>query len=142
MSKLSFKKRFEKRIRTLKLDNEAKDKLYAKFLKSWNHGFFCLYCRVEMDLDFEHEHSFTIDHTVPKVSGGQDTVENLEFVCRDCNFLKSGMSAEAYLHNMKRLKGRKRNREYWKAKKASKKDERTRDAFKEIFESINAEGAN
>ena len=136
------RERYNKRIKALKLDNQAKEELFIKFIDCWNSGFRCFYCKKRMDLHFENEFSFSIDHTIPKVKNGQDIVQNLEFVCRDCNFLKGDMDAEKYLKNMERLKLRKKKREYFKARKASKKDERTREAYKDIFQMVNAKREN
>lgn len=43
------------------------------------------------------------------------------------------MSAEAYRTKMEKIKLRKKNRETFKARKSSKKDEQTRESFKDIF---------
>jgi len=131
------KTEFNKRIKTLKLDNQAKEELFNKFMECWNYDFQCFYCRKRMDLHFENEYSFTIDHTIPKAKKGKDTVENLEFVCRTCNFLKGNRDAENYINNMERLIARKNKREYFKAKKFSRKDEQIRDAYKDIFQMVN-----
>lgn len=132
------RKEFNKRIKALKLDEQAKEELFDKFKECWDTGFRCFYCRKRMELHFENEFSFSIDHTIPKAKNGQDVVQNLEFACRDCNLLKGDMNAEKYINNMERLKLRKQKREYWKARKASKKDKQTREAYKDIFQHINA----
>ena len=125
---------FNKRIKALKLDEQAKEELFKIFKDCWNTGFECLYCGRKMSLHFENEYSFTIDHYLARSKGGKDTSNNLVFCCRDCNFLKSDMSAEKYLKNMERLKSRKNKRESRKARKSSKNDKRTRDAYVDIFE--------
>ena len=129
---------FNKRINTLKLDKQAREELFDKFKDCWDAGFRCFYCKRRMDLKFENEYSFSIDHTIPKAKQGQDTAQNLEFVCRTCNFLKGDMSAEEYTNNMERLIARKNKREYFKARKSSKKDLQTRESFKDIFGMVNA----
>lgn len=91
-----------------------------------------------MALHFENEYSFSIDHTIPKAKNGQDTVQNLEFVCRTCNFLKGDMNARKYINNMRKLIARKNKREYYKAKKSTKKDEQLGGAYKDIFERVGA----
>ena len=125
---------FNKRIKSLSLDPSAREGLFTKFEDCWNTDFRCFYCKRRMELHFENEFSFTIDHTVPKANHGQDTVENLEFACRICNFLKGDMDAEKYINNMERLKSRKKKKEYRKARKATEKDKQMRDAYKDIFE--------
>ena len=129
---------FRNRIKALKLDDQTREELFIKFKDCWGTGFRCFYCKRRMELEFENEHSFTIDHTVPKVKRGQDIVQNLEFVCRTCNFLKGDMDAEKYINNMERLIARKKKKEYWEARKATKKDEQTRESYKNIFQMVNA----
>ena len=140
MSKGKLRKVFDKRVKYLNLGDQAKEELFLKFLKSWDAGFRCLYCKKEMDLPFEHEYSFSIDHTIPRAKGGKDEVSNLEIVCRNCNYLKGTMSAKKYINRMRYLNARKLKREAWKAKRAAKKDEQTREAYKGIFEMLNAKG--
>ena len=132
------KKEFDKRIKGLMLDEQEKEELYDTFIECWDTGFRCVYCRERMELEFENELSFTLDHYLAKSKGGQDRPHNLVFCCRDCNFLKGDMDAEKYINNMERLKLRKKKREYFKAQKATKRDERTRDAYKDIFLMVNA----
>ena len=129
---------FSKRIKSLKLDEQAKEELYGKFCACWVKGFKCFYCKRRMELHFENELSFSIDHIIPKAKNGKDKNSNLEFVCRDCNLLKGDMDAKKYIDNMGRLKLRKKKNEYWKARKSTKQDARTREAYKDIFQHINA----
>jgi len=136
---LSFlRKEFNKRIKSLKLDEQAKEELFDKFKLCYENGFPCYYCKERMDLNWQSEFSFSVDHYLARSKGGSDIPGNLVFCCRTCNFLKGDMDAEKYINNMERLKLRKQKREYYKAKKSSKKDEQTRDAFKDIFQHINA----
>ena len=134
------KKEFDKRIKVLgKIEKEVKEALFEKFVNCYNkEGFRCHYCGIKMQLKWGAEVSFTLDHTIPRKIGGKDIVENIELVCRTCNFLKGDQDAEKYLKNMERLKSRKKKSEYWKAKKSSKKDEGVREAFKDIFQMVNA----
>ena len=125
---------FNKRIKALKLDEQAKEEIFRLFKDCWNTGFECLYCGRKMDLLFENEHSFVIDHYLARSKGGKDTPDNLVFCCRDCNLLKGDMDVTEYIKNMERLKERKRKNEYWKARKAAKRDEPIRDSYKDIFE--------
>ena len=132
------RREFYKRIKSLKLDEQAREELFTKFEDYWSSGFRCFYCKRKMELHFENEFSFTIDHTVPKIKHGQNTPENLEFVCKSCNLLKNDMDAEKYLNNMERLIARKQKREYWKARNSIKNDEQEREVFKDIFKYIEA----
>ena len=129
---------FNKRIKSLKLDEQAKEELYKIFKDCWNTGFECLYCGRKMSLHFENEHSFSIDHYLARSKGGKDTPDNLVFCCRICNFLKGNRSAENYLKDMERLITRKKKREYWKARKSSMKDKGLRDSYEQIFQHIKA----
>ena len=132
------RERFNKRIKSLKSDEQGKEELFNKFVNCWNTGFQCFYCKKRMDLHFENEFSFTIDHTIPKAKSGKDEINNLEFVCRTCNLLKGDRDAEKYENTMGWLIARKQKREYWKARRATKKGEQTREAFKDIFKMVNA----
>ena len=129
---------FNKRIKSLRLDEQAKEELFKIFKDCWNTGFECLYCGRKMDLQFENEHSFTIDHYLARSKGGKDIPDNLVFCCRDCNLLKSDMSVEKYLKNMEKLKLRKKKNEYWLAKEAAEKDKDSRDSYAEIFKHVAA----
>ena len=129
---------FNKRIKALKLDEQAKEELFDKFKNCWDAGFRCFYCNRRMDLKFENEYSWTIEHFIPRAKGGKDEAENIEFVCRACNFLKGEMNPEQYINNRKRLSLRKQKMECWKARKSSKKDEQLRGAYKDIFERMGA----
>jgi len=122
-----------------KTEKEVKEELFKKFVNCYEkEDFRCFYCGNKMELKWGSELSFTLDHTIPRKIGGADITKNIELVCRTCNFLKGDMNAEKYLNNMERLKLRKQKREYWKARKASKKDKQTREAYKDIFQHINA----
>lgn len=129
---------FNKRTKSLKLDDKAKEELFNKFIVCWDSGFRCFYCKKRMDLHFENEHSFTIDHTTPKAKNGKDKINNLEFICRDCNFQKKVMGSEEYRTKMEKIKSRKQKMEYWKARKAAEKDKQIREAYKDIFERASA----
>ena len=114
---------FNKRTKSLKLNEQAKEKLFIKFKDCWDTGFRCFYCDRRMDLKFENEYSWTIEHFIPRAKGGKDEAKNIEFVCRACNFLKGEMNPEQYINIHKRLKLKKQKMEHWKARKATKKDE-------------------
>jgi len=133
MNEQNIRKEFGKRTKTLKLDDQAKEDLFIKFQFCFNSGFLCTYCAKRMDLKYENEYGWTIDHIIPRAKGGKDEAENIEFVCRACNFLKGEMNPEKYINNHKRLKLRKQKMEYWKARTSSKKDKELRNAYKDIF---------
>jgi len=128
------RKEFNKRANSLKLTKEAKEELFIKFQECFGNGFLCVYCNKRMELKYANEYGWTLDHIIPRKDGGKNTVENLCFCCRDCNFQKKIMSVEDFRIKMDIIKKRKQEQEYWKARRASKKDEQTREAYKDIFE--------
>ena len=139
MLKEDMRKEFNNRTKSLKLTKEAKEELFIKFQECFNNGFLCAYCNERMELKYGNtELAFTIDHVLARVRGGSDSINNLTFACQSCNSMKKDKDASWFADNVKRLKARKNKREYWKARKSSKKDERTRDAFKDIFERMGA----
>ena len=133
------RKELNKRIKTLTMDTETKEELFKKLLNCYENGFKCFYCKERMELKFENELGFTIDHTIPKAKNGKDNVGNLEFVCFQCNSMKADKDAGWFIKNVKRLKERKRRREEAKAIRAATKDKRVRDSYKQIFTHIRAE---
>ena len=134
------RKEFDKRVKVLKLDEEAKEELFNRFSELYKYGGFkCAYCDERMELKWgDTELAFTIDHIEARARGGTDNIFNLTFCCQSCNSMKKDKDAGWFANNVKRLKLRKKRRETWKARKSTKKDERTRDAFKDIFQHINA----
>lgn len=43
----------------------------------------------------------TIDHVIPKVKGGEDTIDNMKCCCRRCNFNKANMLMKDYVIDMR-----------------------------------------
>ena len=134
------RKEFDKRVKVLKLDEEAKEELFDRFSELYKYGGFkCAYCDERMELKWgDTELAFTIDHIEARARGGTDNIFNLTFCCQSCNSMKGDKDVEWFTNNVKRLKLRKKKNEYWKARKSSKKEEREREAFKDIFQHINA----
>ena len=130
---------FNKRIKSLKLDEQAKEELFNRFSEIYNNGFTCAYCEQRMELKYgDTELAFTIDHIEAQVHGGTDNIFNLTFCCQSCNSMKKDKDADWFADNVKRLKLRKNKRETFKARKATEKDKLTRESFKDIFEVMNA----
>ena len=134
------KEEFDKRVKLLKLDEQAKEELFRRFSELYKYGGFkCAYCDERMELKWgDTELAFTIDHIEARARGGTDNIFNLTFACQSCNSMKKDKDAGWFANNVKRLKLRKKKREYFKAQKATKRDERTRDAYKDIFLMVNA----
>ena len=130
---------FNKRIKKLDIDVQAKDELFERFAELYNHGGFkCAYCNRQMELLWgDNELSFTIDHILARSRGGVDNIHNLTFACQSCNSMKGDMNAGWFSVNVNKAKAKKQKREGWKAKKKGKQDKRTREAFKDIFEMVN-----
>ena len=133
------RKEFDKRTKLLKLDEHAKEGLYRRFSELYKYGGFkCAYCDERMELKWGTELAVTIDHIKAQVHGGTDNIFNLTFCCQSCNSMKGGKEAGWFAANVQRLKIRKKKNEYWKARKASKKDEEVRESYKDIFEHLGA----
>ncbi len=56
-------------------------------------GWMCSYCGRFLTLDM-----MTVDHIVPTLRGGPDTLANTVISCRACNAQKSDMLLEEYIH--------------------------------------------
>lgn len=140
MKKGVTRKEFDKRAKLLKLDEQGKEELYRGFAELYEHaGFKCAYCNERMELKYgDNELAFTIDHVEARACGGTDSIFNLTFCCQSCNSMKGDKDAGWFVKNVKRLKARKRKREYLKARISSQKDKQIRDSFKDIFQHINA----
>jgi 5-methylcytosine-specific restriction endonuclease McrA len=54
--------------------------------------FRCVYCNASPPV-----HELTLDHVEPRVKGGDQSDGNLVTCCRDCNVLKAGKPAWAFL---------------------------------------------
>lgn len=141
MNKEKLRTVFNKRIKKLDIDIPAKDELFERFAELYNHGGFeCAYCGKRMELKWgDTELSFTIDHILARSHGGSDRVHNLTFACQSCNSMKGNKDAGWFANNVKRAREKKLKREMWKARKASKKDEKLRESYKEIFQHVKAQ---
>ena len=132
------RKEFYNRIKTLKLNEVAKEQLFNKFLKCYNDGFKCLYCKRRMELNFMNELSFSFDHTIPQSKGGTDEINNLEIICIQCNEMKGDKQPDWFFRNVKGLIIRKRIKEEKKAIRAATKDEKLRKSYIDVFQHLQA----
>ena len=144
MEKEKLRTIFNKRIKKLLIDAQAKDELFERFIELFNHGGFkCAYCNRRMGLKWaDNEISFTIDHVLARSRGGTDNIHNITFACQSCNSMKGDKDAGWFAANVNKSKVRKQKRELWKAIKKRKQDKRTREAFKDIFEMVNVKREN
>lgn len=61
---------------------------YRAFMREtlWSvQGGICEYCCNKMTADFQRHTSATLDHVIPKKSGGKDHADNLVLCCKGCN---------------------------------------------------------
>lgn len=56
-------------------------------------GWMCAYCGKFLTLDM-----MTVDHVIPTLRGGPDTLANTVISCRECNASKGDMTAKEYNH--------------------------------------------
>ncbi len=68
------------------------EKVFNKF------GLRCAYCGYKIYTNVEVDHPFkaTIDHVIPKASGGTERLENLLPVCFGCNHVKDDMNLNEF----------------------------------------------
>ena len=136
MEKEKLRTIFNKRIKKLLIDAQAKDELFERFIELFNHGGFkCAYCNRRMGLKWgDNEISFTIDHVLARSRGGTDNIHNITFACQSCNSMKGDKDAGWFAANVNKSKVRKQKREMRKARKTSKKDKKLRESYKQIFQ--------
>lgn len=82
-----------------KLGNAKRIKIAILLVKQEGR---CHYCQknIELKLDKDAEplkHHATLDHVVPRVKGGTDSLKNLVASCLKCNVIKSDMSYEKFM---------------------------------------------
>ena len=51
----------------------------------------CLYCKKELKFG-----QMSVDHIVPKVLGGDNSINNLALACKNCNHEKNNLTIEVY----------------------------------------------
>lgn len=52
----------------------------------------CIYCDVVLTKE-----NRSVDHKIPKIMGGTNQLENLEFICMPCNEKKADRTRDEYL---------------------------------------------
>ena len=61
-------------------------------------------CRLcGMTCDFTNSKSYSFDHYVPKSRGGDNSLENMQLLCMQCNQMKHAMLQEEFLEKCKRI---------------------------------------
>jgi 5-methylcytosine-specific restriction endonuclease McrA len=48
----------------------------------------CKICGIEMQNEYMSSNRVTLDHIIPKSKGGEDSEENWQIMCHDCNVNK------------------------------------------------------
>jgi len=87
--------KYKRRIRCdfTVVDKEHMTEEFKKgvLIKIREQDFRCLYCGKDVSEDY------SLDHRIPLSRGGDNTVENIDIVCKDCNTKKSTRTKEEYL---------------------------------------------
>ena len=62
----------------------------------------CRYCGYDMSLHYPYPHlrMITIDHVIPKISGGTDRDDNLVTSCYSCNNRKRNLPVEEFVRDL------------------------------------------
>lgn len=96
---------FEKRWRTLErrsvkegLQLPRKTEVYNLFLRSWEAGFKCDYCKHQLHLKDVYPYYFvwSLEHKHSIHLGGDNHIENLSVICHRCNICKGPMSEQTW----------------------------------------------
>jgi integrase/5-methylcytosine-specific restriction endonuclease McrA len=96
---------FEQRWRSLATRSERigipmpdKEALWKKVMDSWNSGFKCNYCGNKMKLieSPPSPKTFTLEHELAIHNGGDNSLQNVFIICKDCNTKKNTLSASTF----------------------------------------------
>ena len=96
---------FEQRWRSLATRSERigismpdKEELWKKLMDNWNSGFKCDYCKNKMKLieSAPSSKTFTIEHELAIHNGGDNSLQNVFIICKDCNNKKNTLSASTF----------------------------------------------
>lgn len=89
-------------------------KKYNETLRGWGHpvfqrdNFVCRYCGYDGKTDYRHWMQLSVDHIMPRNSGGTDAPDNMLTCCKSCNSITSrmefpkGISIENIIEQKKR----------------------------------------
>jgi len=73
--------------------------MWGKLLKWWRENGHCEYCGKKIDL-YDNKSPWlnllSFDHRTPIAHGGDSRINNIAFVCVQCNFLKSTLTEQTY----------------------------------------------
>jgi 5-methylcytosine-specific restriction endonuclease McrA len=103
---------FEKRWRTLEkrsfkhnLSMPNYNQVHALLFQSYNNGFKCNYCGVQLKVkdSYPYYFVFSLEHKKPLQNGGTNAIENLAIICHRCNIVKGPMSEETWRAIIKSL---------------------------------------
>lgn len=53
--------------------------------------------------DFKNSKSYSFDHYIPKSRGGDNSLENMQLLCMECNMMKHAMLQEEFLEKCKMI---------------------------------------
>lgn len=91
-------KALAKRSEKLGLSLPDKEQLWKKVLNQWNNGFKCEYCNDQMKIKQPQPASktFTLEHSIALYNGGNNAIENIHVICKECNTQKNVMTPELF----------------------------------------------
>lgn len=75
-----------------------KEALWKKVMDCWNGGFKCDYCGNKMKIHESTPSSktFTIEHELSIHNGGDNSLQNVFIICKDCNTKKNTLCASTF----------------------------------------------
>lgn len=99
-----FNKKFKDLERRTKESDQLKrvpdkEMLWQKLLRVFKEGFQCPYCNERMmikDPVKPYRYSFSLDHKVSEDRGGDNSLDNLQFICHGCNIVKGATDPETF----------------------------------------------
>ena len=75
-----------------------KEALWKKVMDCWNSGFKCDYCGNKMKLieSAPSSKTFTLEHELAIHNGGDNALQNVFIICKDCNTKKNTLCASTF----------------------------------------------
>ena len=70
-------------------------------LEKFSGKSFCSLCGTACD--FKNSKSYSFDHYIPRSRGGDNSLENMQLLCMECNMMKHAMLQEEFLEKCKMI---------------------------------------